>query len=81
MRLQQRGINPSDIKNCIMKGEIIENYPEDYPYPSCLILGTSIERKIIHIVAGIGNECLWIITAYFPATDKWNKDFKTRKES
>ena len=33
-RLEQRGIRLEDIMNCIMGGEIIEQYPTDYPYPS-----------------------------------------------
>lgn len=81
MRLQERGINPSDIKFCITNGEIIEQYPNDYPYPSCLLLGISISGKHIHIVAGVGNGYLWIITAYFPSIEKWNEDLKTRKEN
>jgi len=79
MRLQERGINPSDIKSCIINGEIIEQYPNDYPYPSCLLSGTSIAGKYIHIVTGVGHGYLWIITAYFPSSEKWNEDFKTRK--
>ena len=44
-RLEQRGIFLKDVMACIMNGEIIEQYPDDYPYPSCLILGMSIEDK------------------------------------
>ena len=80
MKLQERDIHPSDIKNCIMTGEIIEYYPNDYPYPSCLTLGLSMAGKPLHVVIGIGNNYLWIITAYYPAIEKWNFDFKTRKE-
>ena len=35
-RLEQRGIFLKDVISCIMNGEIIEQYPDDYPYPSCL---------------------------------------------
>lgn len=34
----------------------------------------------IHIVAGLGDNKLWLITAYEPDQDKWSEDFKTRKE-
>lgn len=33
-RMQQRGIKIRDIINCLSKGEIIEYYEDDYPYPS-----------------------------------------------
>jgi len=80
MRLQERGINPSDVKNCILTGEIIEEYPEDFPYPSCLVFGSTVLNKPIHIVAGVGNGIIFIITGYFPTLEKWNDDYKTRKE-
>lgn len=80
-RLEQRGISISDIINGIKNGEIIEEYPDDYPYPSCLILGISISHQYLHIVAGSDYETIWIITAYYPDPIKWTDDFKTRKES
>lgn len=32
-RMQEREISRTDIKHCIMNGEIIEGYPEDFPHP------------------------------------------------
>lgn len=79
-RLQERGIEPSDVKNCIAAGRIIEQYPDDYPYPSCLVLGAAVNGKMIHAVVGVGEEYLWLITAYYPDPSKWNNDFSVRKE-
>ena len=31
----ERKINSSDILNVLLHGEIIEYYPNDFPYPSC----------------------------------------------
>lgn len=73
-RMQERGIKYSQVKLAIQTGTIIENYPEDYPYPSCLLLGCGL-----HVVAGLGDECLWIITAYEPSLDKWETDLRTRR--
>ena len=50
-RLRQRGIKQRDIKRCIMSGEIIEQYPEDFPFPSCLIFGYTNNDKVLHVVA------------------------------
>ena len=80
-RLEQRNILLGDVLACIQNGEIIEQYPDDYPYPSCLILGLSLKDEYLHIVVGSDFETLWIITAYYPDVDKWESDFKTRKES
>ena len=79
IRFQERGIQLNDVLSAINNGEIIEDYPDDYPFPSCLILGPSSMRHSLHVVCGSGNKKLWVITAYFPSTDKWESDFKTRK--
>ena len=78
-RFSERGISIQDVCNSIQTGEIIEQYPNDYPFPSCLILGKSKDR-ILHIVASIDEGIIYIVTAYIPSTDKWEQDFKTRKE-
>ncbi len=78
-RLEQRGILIEDVISCIKTGEIIEQYPNDYPYPSCLILGKSLTQLILHVVTGSDLSTLWIVTAYYPDLEKWESDFKTRK--
>ena len=79
MRLQERGIFPTDIINCIKSGDIIEQYPNDHPYPSCLILGINVSGEYIHSVIGLNGKELCFITAYYPTSDKWESDLKTRK--
>ena len=48
-RIQQRGILRIDVINCIMNGEIIEDYPTDYPHPSCLKFGYNMMKKEVFI--------------------------------
>ena len=50
-RLEQRGILIDDVISCIMTGEIIEEYPNDYPYPSCLTLGNLNTKCPLHVVS------------------------------
>lgn len=78
-RFRERGITINDILNAIMYGKIIEQYPNDYPYPSCLVLGVSVNNNYIHVVCGSKGTKIWIVTAYYPTPDKWEKDFITRK--
>ena len=79
-RMQERNIRRDDVKNCIMHGEIIENYPDDFPHPSCLIYGYTInDRSVIHVVVSCNGENVGIITAYFPDSDEFENDLKTRK--
>ncbi|MFA7138108.1 MAG: DUF4258 domain-containing protein [Bacteroidales bacterium] len=79
-RCLQRGIQTDDIENCILNGEILEEYLDDYSYCSYLILGLTTKSENLHVVCGIGDNKLWIITAYFPSLDKWDNNFKERKE-
>lgn len=79
-RMAERDIKRSDVINCIMNGEIIEHYINDYPYPSCLIFGYTLRNRVIHVVLGYDGENVYIVTAYYPNTDKFEADLKTRKE-
>ena len=78
-RLRERGIKYDDIVHAIMHGEIIEQYENDFPHPSCLILGVDAGGEPLHIVCGVSGGTLWIVTTYRPSADKWETDFKTRK--
>lgn len=78
-RMQERDISRDDVRGCIMAGEIIEDYPMDFPHPSCLIFGYTMNNKALHVVVGTDGVSVYIITAYFPNTDKFEKDLRTRK--
>jgi len=78
-RFRQRGINIKDIRNAVNNGEIIEEYPDDYPYPSCLILGENLRGEKIHAVLSDEGTSSRIITAYFPDAEKWSADLKIRR--
>ncbi len=79
-RMQERDISINDIGNCFLTGEIIEDYPNDFPQPSCLIFGYTIHKAILHVVVGSDGEILYIITAYYPDNKKFKEDLKTRRE-
>ena len=78
-RLTERDITVENIKNAIHAGEIIEQYENDKPFPSCLVLGSTEKNQYIHVVASVGGEFLYIITAYKPDKNGWEPDLKTRK--
>jgi hypothetical protein len=79
LRLRQRNIKTEDVEFAVLTGEIIENYVNDYPYPSCLILGKSVKGQWLHVVCGIGKDELRMVTAYYPNPLEWSDDLKTRK--
>ena len=81
MRFRQRDLKVKDIRCAVNNGEIIEQYPDDYPFPSCLILGKTIDGKYIHVVMSDEGKMSRIITAYYPDPNKWDDQLKVRKEN
>ena len=78
-RMQERDISIADVRNCIMNGEIIEEYPNDFPITSMLVFGHNVEGRVLHTVCGTDGQFLYVVTAYFPDTDKFESDLKTRR--
>ena len=70
----------NEILPSISAGETIEQYPEDRPYPSCLILSKNARGEPIHTVWAHNSETRSsvLITVYRPDPKKWI-DGKTRR--
>lgn len=62
-----------EIYSSVIQGEVIEDYPNDRPYPSCLILGRNFSGQPIHSVWAYNPEGQWavLITVYRPNPDRW----------
>ena len=79
-RMFTRQISDENVRYALDKGEVIENYPNDTPYPSRLLLGW-IGSRPLHVVVAENSEQMEqiIITAYEPNPDQWEEGFKKRK--
>ncbi len=80
-RMFEREISPEVVNRAVQTGEVIEDYIDDHPYPSVLLLYFEDGRPL-HIVAGVdetGSTC-YIVTAYWPDAKLWNADFRTRRK-
>ena len=81
MEIEEFGeIKEKEVFEAVLSGMIIESYPEDAPYPSCLIYGRTSESRPLHIVCAYGkdDDIVIIITVYQPNPEKWT-DFERRK--
>lgn len=78
-RCVERDISPEQVRDAILSGEIIEDYPDDKYGPSCLIYGTTRDGKILHVQCSL--DPVWVITAYDPTQElgEWQDDFKRRR--
>ncbi len=75
-------ITDGEVYEAIRRGEVIENYPDDIPYPSVLISGTTNAKRPLHIVCAYNPDDIQIIiiTIYQPDPDKWDNDYRRRKK-
>jgi hypothetical protein len=73
-------IRENEVSAAVLTGKMIETYPEDEPYPSCLIYGRTSANRPLHIVCAYAkeHETAIIITTYEPDADRWI-DFKRRR--
>ena len=79
-RMMQRGISREIVKQVLLEGEIIEDYPDDKPFPTALFLGW-FEGKPFHVIAAfdsISSYC-FVITVYKPDLSHFEPDYKTRR--
>lgn len=76
----EQGITVNDAVNRIATGEIIKQYEDDKPFPGCLIPGTMVNNKCIHVAVSYDGKYIHLITAYYPAAGQGEPDFKTRKQ-
>lgn len=77
-RMLRRGISREAVVSAIRSGEIIEQYPDDYPFPSCLVLGFLLSGAPLHVVCGVGMGEVCMITCYKPDPREWDSDFRKR---
>jgi hypothetical protein len=64
----------------VTHGEIIEDYPTDRPYPSCLVFGRTFCGDPVHSVWAYNPRNGWaiLITVYRPDPQRW-VNWKERK--
>jgi hypothetical protein len=77
-RMIQRAIKRSDVIEAILCGEIIEEYPKDKYWPSCLIYGKTKGGRDLHVQVSNPPHVV-IITTYDPDPAEW-MDSRTRRQ-
>ncbi len=80
-RMYQRSISEPEVRHVIAAGEIVEDYPDDTPYPSRLVLGGHGSRPLHVVVAdNLDDQEKIVVTVYEPDPGEWEPDFKRRKQ-
>jgi len=73
----ERRLTAEAVRAVVDGGETIEEYPDDHPYPSRLVLGWVAGRPV-HVVVAESDEARIVVTAYEPAAALWSSDFRRR---
>lgn len=69
-----REIRVSELRECLLEGEVIEFYPDDKYGPSCLVLGRTAHGRILHVHCSDETRgVLKIVTAYEPDPRRWRE--------
>lgn len=79
-RMFERRLSRDDVVLAVRQGEVIKEYPDDQPYPSCLILWFSDYMPIHVVVARDESDfSCYIVTTYVPSEAIWQAGFREKK--
>jgi len=80
-RMFERKISETEVFEALENGKVIEDYPTDQPYPSCLKLAF-VKSRPLHVVVAtnIDDQRQIIITVYEPDPKSWEAGFERRKK-
>ena len=80
MSRRDRMITAAEVRSVIMRGEIVEDYPEDARGHSCLLAGSGDAGQNVHVACSPKDEYLAVITAYVPDPRDWEPNFRVRRQ-
>lgn len=80
-RMLERKILSDDIQKVLVNFIVLEEYYNDKPFSSFLVLGYAEERPI-HAVVSYDSEyeIIYIITIYEPSIELWGNNFTERRK-
>ena len=77
----ERDIGIGEIEHVVESGKTIEEYEDDTPFPSRLMLGGPKGRPLHVVVADEpDSDITHVITAYVPDPAQWDDSFQRRKK-
>lgn len=79
LRMQNRGVSVEEIEQTIANGDTIEDYPDDLPLPSRLLLHWHAGRPLHVVVASDADANCVVVTVYEPDNVRWLDDYRNRR--
>lgn len=78
--MESDNLTLKDVIQSTQTGEVIEEYPKDLPFPSCLVFGKAKRDVPIHTVWAYDetSNIAILVTTYIPDPGRWI-DFRIRR--
>jgi hypothetical protein len=80
-RMVARGVSTDDVRRALLHGEVVEDYPDDRPYPSVLVMSRA-EGRLLHVVVAHDSQSGYalVITAYEPDPRRFDPTTAKRRK-
>ena len=80
-RMFERRVSVENVRQVLQRGETIEDYSDEMPFPSRLISGKRGKRPLHVVVAeNIAEGETLVITAYEPDPAQWKSNSRERRK-
>ena len=80
VEMHAEGIMDKEMREAILDGTIVEDYPEDERGHSCLVYGQTGEGRHLHVVVSAFADPPIIITVYEPKPPRWETPTERRPQ-
>lgn len=73
-------ITDQEVGEAAASAEMLEEYGDDRPYPSCLLLGWTVSGRPLHLVAACdeAEPRVFVVTVYRPDPGRW-EEYRRRR--
>ena len=74
-------ITDPEVAQAVAAGTVIEEYPDDRPYPRVLVYGRTSAGRPLHVVCAYDEVegCAIVVTVYQPDPQRWH-DYTARRQ-
>lgn len=62
----ERAITRDGVLQALLEGDVIEDYPDAHPFPSCLMLSSGARPLHVVVAFDAALETVFVVTAYDP---------------
>ncbi len=81
-RARERGITREQAIRVLTEGAIIEQRPDDTPYPMCLMMAMVEEKRPLYVALRYDevDDRMYVITIHWLDPDKWEDPWTRRRQ-